>query len=47
LNGAPNPAVQGTLRVSEMKPQLGNQECISFSTINHAMFFCYAARPKA
>ena len=32
-----------TLGVSIMKPQLGDQKCVPFYAINHAMFICYAA----
>ena len=32
-----------TLGVSVMKPQLCNQQVITFHAVHHAMFICYAA----
>jgi hypothetical protein len=32
-----------TLGVSVMKPQLCNQQVITFYAVHHAMFICYAA----
>ena len=37
------PQLTRTLDVSVMEAQLGNQQCITFDAIHHAMFVCYAA----